>query len=482
MRSTSEVPMTLGETRNLLKAICEDISWDEETSELYRKVFSTQGGEFRNLNTLFGLVITTEDFVISNDPSSDTRRGATLKIPPGHPDLKAFLGMPIFFGKEMIGLAGIAHRPGGYDQSIIEALQPMLSTCAQIGAVLLKLVEDMLSLSRLQMGQLKTQDSDIECAHMLQMCVDMIASQAGAKNLKLALVVDSQIPRLVRTDRQLLTQAVVNHLANAVKFTQEGGVRVSCSFQQKTTALKSIKGVDTQTKGTLSGDEPKRHEGGAEQVAFPEIPARPAGILQTPEEEQDTDRPLLSLKEGDEVMLQTEAHAGVGLGGATLRGVLQIVQLNPPVLSKIRLLLSLLAPQLGSWHAGKRAVEVFLYSVCTSYVDVGMQFCLDFAGFFLWLHALLSRLAAIKRRGRRVFVLAAGELVILPRNPTPVNQKEQGGQENLGSDSERRQLELGVRTEGEAGVERETETRTQPVSSSSARQEMGNGREELSHS
>eukprot|EP00820_Chromera_velia_P025209 Cvel_33822.t1-p1 / transcript=Cvel_33822.t1 / gene=Cvel_33822 / organism=Chromera_velia_CCMP2878 / gene_product=hypothetical protein / transcript_product=hypothetical protein / location=Cvel_scaffold5610:524-4845(+) / protein_length=950 / sequence_SO=supercontig / SO=protein_coding / is_pseudo=false len=172
----------------------------------------------------------------------------------------------------------------------------------------------------------------------------------------------------------------------------------------------------------------------------------------------------------------------VGLGGATLRGVLQIVQLNPPVLSKIRLLLSLLASQLGSWHAGKRAVEVFLYSVCTSYVDVGMQFCLDFAGFFLWLHALLSRLEAIKRRGRRVFVLAAGELVILPRNPTPVNQKEQGGQENLGSDSERRQLELGVRTEGEAGVERETETRTQPVSSSSARQETGNGGEELSHS
>lgn len=104
-----------------------NISWNDET----RKLWDTYAPnfEFKNLETLFGEVLTTEKPVLANDPASDPRSGG---LPPGHPPLNHFLGLPIFRGSELVGIAGIANRPGGYDEATIAYLQPFLSACANI--------------------------------------------------------------------------------------------------------------------------------------------------------------------------------------------------------------------------------------------------------------------------------------------------------------------------------------------------------------
>ncbi len=105
-----------------------DIAWNEETRWLYRQTAAT-GMEFHNLRTLFGAVMTSGQPVIANAPAQDPRRGG---LPPDHPALNAFLGLPFFHGSEMIGMAGVANRPGGYEQDIVTFLQPVLSTCATL--------------------------------------------------------------------------------------------------------------------------------------------------------------------------------------------------------------------------------------------------------------------------------------------------------------------------------------------------------------
>lgn len=105
-----------------------DMSWDDASRTLYQSVVSG-GFEFRNPNTLFGHVLTTCRPVLTNDPEHDPRRGGT---PPGHPPLKAFMGLPLFRGGELVGLAAVANRPDGYDDSQIEHLQPFTSTCAML--------------------------------------------------------------------------------------------------------------------------------------------------------------------------------------------------------------------------------------------------------------------------------------------------------------------------------------------------------------
>jgi len=46
--------------------------------------------------------------------------------------LKLPLGLPFYLGKKLIGIVGIANRIGRYNQGLIDFLQPLLRTCAQL--------------------------------------------------------------------------------------------------------------------------------------------------------------------------------------------------------------------------------------------------------------------------------------------------------------------------------------------------------------
>jgi len=94
----------------------EGIVWDlAENRDFYEKAMQTYHEvgylEFTNFDNLFGKVITTGKVVIANDPGTDPRAGGR---PEGHPVLRAFLGVPIVGGGEVVGMIGVANRPGGY--------------------------------------------------------------------------------------------------------------------------------------------------------------------------------------------------------------------------------------------------------------------------------------------------------------------------------------------------------------------------------
>lgn len=116
-----------GEPYLKTKAIT-NIAWNDDTREFYKKN-APDGMEFTNTKTLFGQVMMTGKPVISNDPSKDGRRSG---LPPGHPPLIYFLGLPFYHKKKLVGMAGIANRPGGYKEDLVEYLQPLLTTCANI--------------------------------------------------------------------------------------------------------------------------------------------------------------------------------------------------------------------------------------------------------------------------------------------------------------------------------------------------------------
>ena len=105
-----------------------DVSWNEPTRKFYKEN-APEGLEFFNLKSIFGAVITTGEPVIANDPANDPRR---CGIPEGHPTLNSFLGLPFHSGDKLVGMIAIANRPGGYDEEVIEFLQPFLSTCNNI--------------------------------------------------------------------------------------------------------------------------------------------------------------------------------------------------------------------------------------------------------------------------------------------------------------------------------------------------------------
>ncbi len=107
-----------------------DISWDAPTKALYESTKGPDNGlVFENLNTLFGRVISSGAPLISNDAPNDPRRGG---LPPGHPPLNSFLGLPLNRGDELIGMVGVANHPGGFSADDIAALEPYLAVCAHM--------------------------------------------------------------------------------------------------------------------------------------------------------------------------------------------------------------------------------------------------------------------------------------------------------------------------------------------------------------
>ena len=97
-----------------------NIAWDKDTLELYERNRGS-GFEFRKLNTLFGKVMLTGKSVISLNPNKDPDAGG---LPDGHPAMHSFLGVPIFYGDELIGMYGVANGAEAYSEEIIDLLKP----------------------------------------------------------------------------------------------------------------------------------------------------------------------------------------------------------------------------------------------------------------------------------------------------------------------------------------------------------------------
>ncbi|MET1256409.1 PAS domain S-box protein [Aliikangiella maris] len=105
-----------------------NIAWNDEYKAMYEEGIE-EGLEFTNLDSLFGHVMKTHEAIIANNPKDDPRG---CGIPEGHPDLNAFLGVPVMHGERMVAMIGLANRPGGYSEQQIDFLSPFLSTIAQL--------------------------------------------------------------------------------------------------------------------------------------------------------------------------------------------------------------------------------------------------------------------------------------------------------------------------------------------------------------
>ncbi len=111
-----------------LYVIFPDISWNEETSKFYKES-APRGLVFRDLNTLFGEVIKTGKFLMTNDAKNHPKAGG---IPPGHPPLKKFLGIPIYSRNKFIAMVGLANREQGYSQALLEELNPLMTLIGEM--------------------------------------------------------------------------------------------------------------------------------------------------------------------------------------------------------------------------------------------------------------------------------------------------------------------------------------------------------------
>ncbi|MCP5283161.1 MAG: response regulator [Rhodoferax sp.] len=94
------------------------------------------------------------------------------------------------------------------------------------GTNLLGLIENILDLSRIEVGEYKLYPEDFHLIDCVEAAVTTAAISARAKGLDLACIVEPNLPLWRHGDAARLRQILLNLLGNAVKFTQAGEVVV----------------------------------------------------------------------------------------------------------------------------------------------------------------------------------------------------------------------------------------------------------------
>jgi two-component system sensor histidine kinase/response regulator len=91
---------------------------------------------------------------------------------------------------------------------------------------LLSLINDMLDVARIEAGKFTLALEPVQCQLLLRETVESLRPLAVQKGLALAIDLPGS-PVTIMSDRRALTQIVINLVNNAIKFTEQGSVRVS---------------------------------------------------------------------------------------------------------------------------------------------------------------------------------------------------------------------------------------------------------------
>jgi signal transduction histidine kinase len=111
-----------------------------------------------------------------------------------------------------------------------------LDLAMQSGQSLLRLVDDILDLSKIDAGKLNLERAAFHLPSLVQDVRMMFTEQARAKGLSLAATVPDQLNVALVGDAHRLQQILSNLLSNAIKFTSAGGITISVARDEETAA------------------------------------------------------------------------------------------------------------------------------------------------------------------------------------------------------------------------------------------------------
>jgi two-component system, sensor histidine kinase and response regulator len=104
--------------------------------------------------------------------------------------------------------------------------QARLGQIGEAAAHLLGIINDILDLSKIEAGQVILEDGQFSPLELLEHAIGILAERATAKGLHLTAEVDPAVPALLRGDPLRLGQILLNFISNAIKFSEQGLIRV----------------------------------------------------------------------------------------------------------------------------------------------------------------------------------------------------------------------------------------------------------------
>ncbi len=127
----------------------------------------------------------------------------------------------------ILGFADLLLEPANVAQASPEQAEAA-KTIKSNGEYLLGIINDILDLSKIEAGKMTTERVECSPCQVVADVASLMRVRASAKGLPLRIEYEGPIPERIRTDPTRLRQILVNVVANAIKFTETGCVRLIC--------------------------------------------------------------------------------------------------------------------------------------------------------------------------------------------------------------------------------------------------------------
>ena len=97
------------------------------------------------------------------------------------------------------------------------------------GHMLLGLINDVLDFSKIEAGNFELDEKEYSIIELTSTCGEMLENKAAEKNLRISIDIDPGMPSVLIGDEGKIEQILINLITNAVKYTNDGYVRISVS-------------------------------------------------------------------------------------------------------------------------------------------------------------------------------------------------------------------------------------------------------------
>lgn len=114
--------------------------------------------------------------------------------------------------------------------------------------------------TKIEAGRVQVQNAPFDFGSLTRDVLDLMRERATEKGLSLLLDQAPEVPRFVRSDETRLRQVLVNLLANAIKFTSQGGVVLRLRAVRETEAVRLSIAVEDTGPGIAADDQARIFE------------------------------------------------------------------------------------------------------------------------------------------------------------------------------------------------------------------------------
>jgi signal transduction histidine kinase/DNA-binding response OmpR family regulator len=105
-----------------------------------------------------------------------------------------------------------------------------IATIRQNGEHLLRILNDILDLSKIEAGKMTVERADCSPIQLLGEIASLMRPRATEKRLQFVLASDGAVPERIHADPTRVRQVLINLVSNAIKFTEAGEVRLRISL------------------------------------------------------------------------------------------------------------------------------------------------------------------------------------------------------------------------------------------------------------